>query len=410
MARARLALGLLACCCLALAAAQDGEGEDPLEGLVPPMGGGGPGGMMGGGDPQKAKAVVSDLPFIRCAACEAFVKQAGRMVKALRAELKPGASLDEERIIDGLETMCDPGKPAGQWITHYDIVEAGDALRLVDKGLPSVCNSECATLARACAGVAEALDLIDLSEALYAGASRAALTQLACYDASAACRTKPPPVPKVRARARRAPRTCALRVPCARGCRAAPTPRAPRARQGRAPGPAHEPMSADEMTREALMAALKKSGLGGEMYKRDEVVEKLKGLQERADGGEFPEVALQEAGAGGDDAGAPAERAAEPAPVRVARPAPRDDGVLRDSVTGEPLTAEQLGQLNDLLLQAKATVTGAIDRVASWIPGGFALRDRLYAKAAQWVAALNAADEEHSHAAAGGARAVAGEL
>lgn len=40
--------------------------------------------------------------------------------------------LHESAIIDYLETMCDPYKPDGSWITHYDIVEDGERLKLVD--------------------------------------------------------------------------------------------------------------------------------------------------------------------------------------------------------------------------------------------------------------------------------------
>lgn len=56
---------------------------------------------------------------------------------------------------------------------------------------------ETSTIARACAEVSDALDLSDLSEALYLGKPRSALAQLACYDMSGACRAKPPPVPEV---------------------------------------------------------------------------------------------------------------------------------------------------------------------------------------------------------------------
>jgi hypothetical protein len=49
--------------------------------------------------------------------------------------------------------------------------------------------------------VTDSLDLSDLSEALYSGKSRSAITQLACYEMSNACRVKPPPVPKVTASA-----------------------------------------------------------------------------------------------------------------------------------------------------------------------------------------------------------------
>lgn len=39
---------------------------------------------------KKAPAVPSDIPFIRCQACEAIVKQSIKMVKTMRSELKPG--------------------------------------------------------------------------------------------------------------------------------------------------------------------------------------------------------------------------------------------------------------------------------------------------------------------------------
>lgn len=63
---------------------------------------------------------------------------------------------------------------------------------------PSKCNSECATIGRACSKLSDSLDLSDLSEALYNGKSRSALTQMACYDMTTTCKAKPPPVPKVR--------------------------------------------------------------------------------------------------------------------------------------------------------------------------------------------------------------------
>jgi hypothetical protein len=62
---------------------------------------------------------------------------------------------------------------------------------------PSKCNTECATVARACAEVSDALDLSDLSEALFGGKSRSKLTSEACYETTSVCRSKPPPVPKV---------------------------------------------------------------------------------------------------------------------------------------------------------------------------------------------------------------------
>lgn len=45
--------------------------------------------------------------------------------------------------------------------------------------------------------------------------------------------------------------------------------------QGRAPGPAHVPMSADEAEREAMMARMKAAGLGGQMYNRDDIMSQV---------------------------------------------------------------------------------------------------------------------------------------
>lgn len=42
--------------------------------------------------------------------------------------------LSESDIIEHLEKMCDLSKPEGQWISHYDIVEQGTELKLVDTG------------------------------------------------------------------------------------------------------------------------------------------------------------------------------------------------------------------------------------------------------------------------------------
>eukprot|EP00878_Enallax_costatus_P001617 GHUV01001768.1.p1 GENE.GHUV01001768.1~~GHUV01001768.1.p1 ORF type:complete len:313 (+),score=74.73 GHUV01001768.1:240-1178(+) len=216
-------------------------------------------GMGMGPDKPKAAAIKSDTKFIKCQVCEAVVKQATRRVKAMRSELKPGTKLEESSIIEFLENICSTIKPDGLWITHYDIVEDGDKLKLVDTGSPSKCNTECATIARACSDVTEDLDLSDLSEALFAGKSRSSITQLACYDMSDACKVKPPPVLK-----------------------------------DRKPGPAHVPMSEEESKHEEMMAKMKAAGLSGQMYNRDDIMSQMEDLQAMADGGDIPEVPLRE--------------------------------------------------------------------------------------------------------------------
>jgi hypothetical protein len=52
--------------------------------------------------------------------------------------------VDESAIIESLELACNPAKPDGAWITHYDMVEDGDRIKLVDtqqvRGYGCVCN------------------------------------------------------------------------------------------------------------------------------------------------------------------------------------------------------------------------------------------------------------------------------
>lgn len=48
--------------------------------------------------------------------------------------------------------------------------------------------------------------------------------------------------------------------------------------QDRKPGPAHIPMSEDELQREQMMASMKAAGLGGQMYSRDDMMSQLGGM------------------------------------------------------------------------------------------------------------------------------------
>lgn len=51
----------------------------------------------------------------------------------------PWLQLEESNIIDFLENMCNTAKPDGSWVSHYDMVEEGDKLKLVDIG--KVCTA-----------------------------------------------------------------------------------------------------------------------------------------------------------------------------------------------------------------------------------------------------------------------------
>lgn len=187
-----------------------------------------------GGVPQepKAAAVKADIPYIKCQVCEAFVKQAINVTKRLREAATASKKLDDGDILDALEALCKVDSDSGDWITHYDIVEDGSKLKLVDTEKVGKCKTECRTIARACEEVQDNIDLTELSEALYHGKkSRSQLSNWVCYELSNACSKKPPPLPA-----------------------------------GRSPGPAHEALSAEEITQRNLMRQMSASGLGGRMF------------------------------------------------------------------------------------------------------------------------------------------------
>lgn len=63
-------------------------------------------GMGMGGDKPKAAAVKSDIPFIRCQACEAMMKQAHRHTKSTRENLKPGQKVGVEAVPAHVGAVC----------------------------------------------------------------------------------------------------------------------------------------------------------------------------------------------------------------------------------------------------------------------------------------------------------------
>ena len=56
-----------------------------------------------GGDP--VPAVKSDLPYIRCGACEALAKNAYRQIKALKDAQKPGKKVTRPSLNDVLRVV-----------------------------------------------------------------------------------------------------------------------------------------------------------------------------------------------------------------------------------------------------------------------------------------------------------------
>jgi len=204
----------------------------------------------------KPQAVKSDVQYISCQTCKAMVNQAYKVAQGMREQLAGAQKLDESALLDKLETMCDYESPNGKWITEYDLVEEGVALKLDWKAKVSKCNVECATMSRACSQIIDDFDLTELSEALYAGKDKRGLRSQFCTDR---CQKKPPPLP-----------------------------------EDRAPGPAHVPMTEEQQKMDEMMAKMKASGLGGKLYDKDALKAQMEALQEQADDGDFGEVHLKE--------------------------------------------------------------------------------------------------------------------
>ena len=88
--------------------------------------------------PEHAKNVIS-----RVFAFHPTIKVAHHAVKDSGLE-------DEDDIGDLVEDLCRPGKPHGDWIATFDLVEKEDALVLERMGEEGECGVECRTIAAAC--------------------------------------------------------------------------------------------------------------------------------------------------------------------------------------------------------------------------------------------------------------------
>ncbi|KXZ48637.1 hypothetical protein GPECTOR_26g540 [Gonium pectorale] len=197
--------------------------------------------QFGGPKRPKKKSPVAkdDIKYIKCQVCEAIAKQARNIKKDLQAVAGP-KKVSEGDLLDKFEKMCDPEQDDGDWITQFDIVEEGSALKLKDTGMMGKCKSECRTIAYACEKILDDVDLTELSSLVYAGKKRAAVTNWLCHESSDACESKPPPVPK-----------------------------------GRRADERHVPMSEDEVRTEKMLRNMKAAGLSGSMYSRETLEEEL---------------------------------------------------------------------------------------------------------------------------------------
>ena len=185
-----------------------------------------------------ARAVKSDLKYVKCQVCQELAKNLNREANALRDA--KGSKLTEADVLEKVEKMCDVETEEGEWLIKHDLQEKGAELKMVYMdGKFGACNSECKTMQRACEDIVGDRDT-DVAEAIFTDPTmkRAALQAFLCNDAAStkACAKKPPPLPA-----------------------------------DRAPGPAFEEKTEKDIQMQRMMKQMKAMGMGGTMYNRDDM-------------------------------------------------------------------------------------------------------------------------------------------
>lgn len=122
------------------------------------------------------------------------------------------------------------------------------------------------------------------------------------------------------------------------------------AAQDRKPGPAHVPMSEEELQREQMMASMKAAGLGGQMYSREDMMNQLGGMGAGGLDG-FPDTSLV-----GDDAG------------------PKGEEGLQAQVAKARETVEEV------VGQAKEAAAAVVDKAGSLLKGSLSKLSSSFSK------------------------------
>lgn len=136
---------------------------------------------------EVARAVKSDLQYVKCQVCQEVAKNLNREANAVREE--KGAKFKEGDVLDKVEKICDVETVEGEWLIKHDLVEDGDELKMkYMDGAFGACNSECKTMQKACHDIIGDRDT-DIAEALFtdakmkrAGKGDRSATQLVTND------------------------------------------------------------------------------------------------------------------------------------------------------------------------------------------------------------------------------------
>lgn len=97
--------------------------------------------------------LFQDIPYIACGVCERAVRE----VYNIAAEERAAAAynkLEEIKVVEAIESVCEPDNKNGEWIRKLDIVETKKDgktfLSLEAPGGSAKCERECATIAKSC--------------------------------------------------------------------------------------------------------------------------------------------------------------------------------------------------------------------------------------------------------------------
>ena len=138
------------------------------------------------------KAIISDLPLIACDVCKQVMTELYTMTDNLKEELTGKQKLEEIKISDAMDNVCDEAQDAGIWIRHMDITKSGGTV--IMKGMEGVskCQEECLTIKRSCNDlIEEDVDRDEVSGLLYKGKMKPEnFVQKICQDMSDRCPTK----------------------------------------------------------------------------------------------------------------------------------------------------------------------------------------------------------------------------
>lgn len=130
-----------------------------------------------------------DVKYLLCPVCKETAQTMANTVQDARAS---GMSLTEEMFIDLVSSVCDPSTP-GSWIRHADYALSSDqkSLELSLHKPFGRCNSECLTIAHACAKVVDGLEL-EIADTLFsAGLGPEEFEQEMCRELSSVCSKRP---------------------------------------------------------------------------------------------------------------------------------------------------------------------------------------------------------------------------